>query len=567
MKQDWGGFPSVGNVRTQQVVATPQVNWTGSTLRAALAAIVTHFRRHVPSLNALNVFPVPDGDTGTNMLLTLESALQATDGERSATAGTVLEQAARGALLGARGNSGVILFQLFRGLAQVAHNARVLDAAQLGAGLAEGARLAYQAVLHPVEGTMLTVLREVAEAAQQALAQGCTLAELLAVCRDTAIASVRKTPDLLPILRQAGVVDAGGQGIAVMFDAAAAFAANTSPILQPPGDVQEGHIAQTMTFLDNIEALHGDDAFGYCVNFVLLGENLPLETLRETLNELGTSAVLVGDQQAVKVHVHTEHPGQLLEAALAFGELDAVRIDNMSLQTRALRAAREKASESPHHAQSSRTGLVAVVPSPELAKVFASFGAATVRGGPGMVPSAEEIAHAIAALPQDTVLVLPNDPNVATTARHAAQFIADKQVDVLPISRIPQGLVAATAFHPDAETHEVARQIIEASQHVRAIAVTKATRDLDEPVTVRAGEWLALVDDTIVVSTPDFVTTALAAFEAANAAEAELATLILGRDAPPIDSLIQSIQERWPGLALETIEGGQPLYPLMVALE
>jgi len=541
--------------------------WTALLLRGALEAALERFRPHVTSINALNVFPVPDGDTGTNMLLTLESALRAAQTARVETAGPLLREATRGALMGARGNSGVILYQFFAGLSEAVDDQTIIDGAALARGLVTGARLAYQAVLNPVEGTMLTVLREMSQAATSAVEADPRIAAALLAARQAAIETVQRTPDMLPVLKHAGVVDAGGQGLAVIVDALAAFATNTEPLIQSPAlDVPEGHLAEAMEFLDRLDELHGQEAFGYCTNFVLTGEDIPVDEFRHQIQELGASAVIVGDRRMLKVHLHTEHPGLVLETALTFGELDQVRIDNMARQTRELVAEREAART---HAPEIPIGIVAVANGAGLIRVFEGLGATVVPGGATMNPSTQDILAAIQRLPQDRVIILPNDANIIPTAQQAAQ-LAHKDVRVVPTRTVQQGIAALAGFNFAHNLDENVSAMLRAMQNVRSLSVTQATRDATlNGVTVKQGQWIGLLDDRLVAAADDLGDAVAALIEASEPSLAELLTVFTGKGltAARTHQLVDMIRARWAHLAIEVIQGGQPHYPLLLALE
>ncbi len=553
--------------RSEPIESHADIIWTAPFLLCALETAVERFRPHVASINALNVFPVPDGDTGTNMLLTLESAIRAAQSARAETVGTLLREATRGALMGARGNSGVILYQLFAGLSEAANDQTILDGAALARGLTRAAQLAYQAVLNPVEGTMLTVLREVAQAATEAVESDPRIAAALVAARHAAIETVRRTPEMLPILKQAGVVDAGGQGVAVLIDALAASATGTAPVIEAPAvQVAEGHVAEAMEFLDRLHELHGEEAFGYCTNFVLSGEDIPVEEFKRQIQELGASAVVVGDRHMVKVHLHTQHPGLVLETALAFGELYDVRIDNMAAQTRKLVAEREAARA---HRPEIPIGIVAVANGEGLIRVFEGLGATVVPGGATMNPSTEDILSAIERLPQEEVIVLPNDSNIVPTAQQAAR-LAHKRVRVVPSRSVQQGIAALAAFNFAAGLDENAAAMSQALEHVRSLALTQATRDATvNSVAVKKGQFIGLLDDHVVVATDDLAGTAIALLEAADPSSAELLTIFTGKGiaTDTVQALAETIRKRWPHLEIEVVAGGQPHYPLLMALE
>ena len=352
--------------------------WDGSMLLAACAAGGARLAAHRDSVNALNVFPVPDGDTGDNMHLTMRAALDAArDLPAGANAGDVAGRIARGALMGARGNSGVILSQILRGFANAIADQPEIAAADLARGLAGARELAYTAVVEPVEGTMLTTIRVAAEHAGATLGEDLSLADLFHVAVEGAAKAVAETPDLLPILREANVVDAGGQGLLLLLEGMNRFAhgeAIESPL--HPVD-REAPPGEGMAFLDRVAELHGTDAFGYCTDFIVIGQQIDVDRCRTELAAMGTSAVIVGDDTMLKVHLHTERPGQVLEYAIQLGALDRIKIDNMQEQTRVLTAERgERAAATP----------AALAPDPAIAThaIVAVAAGEGVGGGPAV---------------------------------------------------------------------------------------------------------------------------------------------------------------------------------------
>ncbi|HET7037100.1 MAG TPA: DAK2 domain-containing protein [Thermomicrobiaceae bacterium] len=547
--------------------------WSGADLLAALGIAVSHFEPFVPELNALNVFPVPDGDTGTNMYLTLqaaerEAARRAPRGDTGA--GEMLAAAAQGALMGARGNSGVILYQALAGLAEALAHEPVVTGAGLAAGLSRAGELVYQAVLKPVEGTMLTVIREAGVAARRAAETKPAIGPVLDAALAGAEAALARTPEQLPILRQAGVVDAGGRGVVVLLAGLRAFLSGET--LQYTAVQPAEPVARSMSFLDIPEIVHDAGEFGYCTNFVLTGASLPLEAFRERMSTLGRSAVVVGDQQTIKVHIHGDHPGQILEAALEYGELQNVRIDNMSAQTRALLAERQQQPEPAQDSDAQAAGLavVAVAGGEGLATALRGMGAsAIVLGGPTVNPSTEEILRVVERLPNREIILLPNDKNVIPTARQVAA-LTGKQVRVVPSESIPQAISALSALNLDASLDKNVAEMTAALPLVRSLALTRATREVElDGLAVRQGDFIGLLDGALRAAGvgPAPVMTRL--LELAGAGSAELATLFTGE--PADDALVAAVSAaiaaRFPALTIEVAPGGQPHYHLLVALE
>lgn len=549
--------------------------WDALTVTHALRAVVRSFESHVASINALNVFPVPDGDTGTNMHLTLQAAIGEIDSHGTVPdrVDQLFELITRGALMGARGNSGVILYQIIAGVNTATKECETLTSETLAQGIHEAAKLAYKAVTNPVEGTMLTVIRAISEACQDE--PGNTIGETFSIARAAADKAVRATPDQLPVLRQAGVVDAGGQGLLTIFTALERFA---------KGDLDENEItlvtepphsfASDMHFLDQAEVLHGLDEYGYCINFTVSGEELGSVGLRQTLDALGQSTVIVGDDSMVKVHTHSEHPGTILEAALTFGELHNIRIDNMKSQTERLLSERHSLVEPYHFDEASEieiaTGIVAVASGDGIISAFRGMGVdAVVSGGASMNPSTGEIREAIERLNKSEVIVLPNDKNIIASAMQAAE-LSERTVRVVPTTSVQQCIAALAAFNFDHSLDENVEAMTNASQDVCSLALARAHRDVEiDGLDFRKGEFMGIRNGKPCVTGAELEQTLIDLLSHVEAETFELATIFVGQDAE--ESLIDDIEvimgDRFPDLELEITEGGQPHYELLIALE
>jgi uncharacterized protein len=550
--------------------------WDALTATHALRAVVRSFESHVASINALNVFPVPDGDTGTNMHLTLQAAI----GEIDASAGDMPDRIdelfqliTRGALMGARGNSGVILYQIIAGINSGAQGAKVLDSETLLRGLASASELAYKAVAEPVEGTMLTVIRSISEACSAA--PGDSLAETLAVARKAAHDAVQATPDQLPVLRQAGVVDAGGQGLLTIFTVLERFATGNLDDMEISLVTEAPHsFASDMHFLDQAEVIHGLEEFGYCINFTVSGENLGSAGLRQALDALGESTVIVGDDSMVKVHTHSERPGMILEAALTFGELHQIRIDNMKSQTERLLSERHSLVEPYHYEGASKqeiaTGIVAVASGEGINSALRGMGVdVIVSGGASMNPSTGEIREAIERLSKSEVIVLPNDSNIIASAKQAAE-LSERNARVVPTTSVQQCIAALAAFNFDATLDENAEAMASAATAVRSLALTRAHRDVViDDLEFREGEFMGVLDGTPCVAGADSTKTLLELLSNADAGTFELATVFVGESADQslVNQIESIIEGEFPDLELEITEGGQPHYDLLIALE
>ena len=520
-------------------------------------AAASWLERNRERINALNVFPVPDGDTGDNMMLTLRGSLKALEDAEPTTLADACDALAEGALQGSRGNSGVILSQMLGGFAEVLRDADQVSAQVLAAAFLRAAEEGFKAHSEPVEGTMMTVMRDLAEKAGELATQPLALAEFLQAVLDEAQQSVERTQSLLPRLQQAGVVDAGGEGIAVLLEGVVRFLR---------GDLTDGKVAPTASAdLDALDLME-DDVFGYCTNFLLSGEGLDVEAFRTDVLALGKSALIVGNPRSIKVHVHTERPGEILSRALALGTLHQLKIDNMDEQYQDV--LRQRPAQTP--SEPVVTALVAVVAGDGFRLLFENDVRATVvEGGQSMNPSTGDLLRAIERAPSEDVLLLPNNPNVIMSAKKAAEG-AKKRVTVLPTRSAPQGMVAALAYVPDAPLKENEEAMQAAIQDVPYLEVTRAIRDAEvDGVHVTQGEYIALVNDRLVNSCPGLAETLLAGLEHADVASRELLTLYRGADASgeETERVAEQVRERWPEIEVQVQFGGQPHYIFVGSLE
>ncbi len=559
--------------------------WDGGALLGAITAATDRLSVNRDAVNALNVFPVPDGDTGTNMGLTMRAAVdEARNGlAPGAGAGEIAAKIAYGALMGARGNSGVILSQVFRGFAKAIEGRQEIDGRDLAKALAGAREMAYKAVMRPVEGTMLTVVRVAAERAEVVAERTPALLTVLADAVHGAQHALATTPDLLDILRQAGVVDAGGQGIVYILEGMERYARGEGAVTVGEETTPAHPLGQDMAFLDQIEELHGDDAFGYCTNFMVFGEGIDFEHSRSALAAMGQSAVIVGDDTVLKVHIHTLNPGQVLDYALGLGSLDQIKIDNMQAQTRSLSAQRDATRDDggasvpatprppvPDPQPIGSQAVLAVAAGDGLAAALRSMGATgIVAGGQTMNPSIEELLAAVAAAPTDEVILLPNNSNIVLTANQVPE-LTSKRVGVVPSRSVPQGLAALAAYNADEALEDNVREMTAALAGVRTIELTRAVRDATlNGVSVREGQVIGLLDDCLVASGDDPTAVACATLEEANLDEAELVTIFTGEGAKPEHTadLRASIVANHPDTAVEVYDGGQPHYRFVIAVE
>lgn len=559
----------MSNTHTKDAATAAGV-WDGPQLLAALRAGAHWLEQHSDMINALNVFPVPDGDTGTNMSLTMSGAVK--DVEADPSCAVVSDKVRYWATMRGRGNSGIILSQVLRGLALGMAGHEKIDGVVLANALSQASVTAYKAVMKPIEGTMLTVIRETGEAAQVAALAGADVRDVLAAAVIGAEAAVEKTPDLLKALRDAGVVDSGGKGLAILFEGMRRYAFD---------EAMESDIAALPVAAMSFDDIHGPDDFGYCTNFIIKGQDMNFDQFRSDVAAMGESAVIVGDEELIKVHIHMLDPGTVLTYALGYGALTGVEITNMDMQredlharaalpqvvsTSALADALEQEPEA-----IGEVGVVAVVLGEGFKKIFHSLHAGQVIAGEQLMnPSAEELLAAIDQLPQGDVIILPNNSNVIMTAKQAAE-LSSKRVSVVATRTIPQGIAAMFGYNFQANLDENVEAMTDTSTAVSTAEVTTAVRDATvDGVEVRSGQIIGMVDGDMVVANTAKEAVYDALMQAMDMPNRELVTIYYGKESTPEDAaaLATYIQEQQPGLAsVEVQEGGQALYDFIIAAE
>src|SRR5438270_8400820 len=489
----------------------------GQDLKKALLAGAAWLEEHREAINALNVFPVPDGDTGSNMSATMQAAMQGIVDSNETSAGVVAAKVAHSALMGARGNSGVILSQTFRGIAQSLDKKQTFGASDLANALQEASRFAYRAVLKPVEGTILTVVRESAEAARKSAEHGDDLVGLMQEVVIAARLSVARTPDLLPTLKQAGVVDSGGQGFCTILEGIWRYI--RGEVVGSPG----ARPAATSTTLASPTASTAtpakkgqvkiEEEFGYEVVFLLQGEKLDVDNIRQTIIDMGgVSTVVAGDKKMLKVHTHTPWPGKILDYGVSLGSLLDINIEN--LQEQSLTYAAESEAEHATDAQENAAtcppdmapltlpvATVAVVAGAGFEKVFQGLGvSALVAGGQTMNPSTEELLAAVNAVAADQVIILPNNGNVILSARQVVN-LTGKEVYIVPTDTMPQGIAAVTGFNFEADFATNCQAMTEAANNVQTAEITTAVRTVQvNGVRVREGDLIGLINGHLAVA-------------------------------------------------------------------
>jgi DAK2 domain fusion protein YloV len=528
-------------------------------------------RAHQEELNRLNVYPVPDGDTGTNMALTLESVVGELDGaDATAPSGmrAVCSAIAHGSLMGARGNSGVILSQILRGLADTFAPLEAVSASDVVTGLRRAADAAYQAVLRPVEGTILTVVRSAAEAVELALDDGeTTLDGVLERGAAAARAAVERTPELLPVLREAGVVDAGGRGFELLLHACRNVVAHT-PVPEP----------EVVATPAAVEAhLHAGDTsdLRYEVMYLLHADDDDVPEFKRVWGGLGDSIVIVGGDGLWNCHVHTNDIGAAIEAGIAAGRPERIRVTDLLEQVEELEEAqwvREHADDIASGAPAEHvvTGVVAVAVGDGLRRLLHSLGVQhVVAGGQSMNPSTAQILEAVQQCAADSVIVLPNNKNIVPVARQVPE-LTSTPVAVVPTTAVVEALAALVAYDPDAAITDNAAAMEEAMARVRCGEVTQAVRDSSaECGPIATGDWIAITRDGVRAAKPSAVDAVVALLDELLDNDCELVTLIAGAEAHAVDTarIEDHIEAMYPDVEIELHEGGQPLYPYLVGVE
>ena len=534
----------------------------GQDLREMFAEATTWLEKSASDIDALNVFPVPDGDTGTNMLLTMRSSIEEAYRAPDQSASAVARAMAKGALMGARGNSGVILSQIWRGLAQGLAEKESFTGSDLASALAQASTMAYKGLSNPVEGTILTVVREAALTAQaQASSGDDDLESVLEATVNAAGESVAKTPTLLPVLREAGVVDAGGQGLYTLLEGALRYLRGEKEQMQfrkPQiivSDIPATRLPQMMA--------EEEVPYGYCTNILLKGQRLDPDKLKMKLKRKGESLVVAGDESTVRIHIHTYDPGKILHYVGSLGTMHEINIRNMDEQHQDfLEMQRERTP-------AADIAIVAVAAGEGLTEVFKSLGAVVVPGGQTMNPSTKDLLQAVESVVADKVIILPNNKNIVLTANQV-QSVTTKTIEVVPTQTIPQGVAALLAFDYEGDLGTNAQLMEEAKSAVKSIEVTRAVRSTKlngqkikkkQAMSFLNGDLLAVGDASTGV-----LNEALAKLDLD---EAEVITIYYGADTEPAEAeqFSISLREKHAQLQVEVVKGGQPHYNYIVSVE
>ncbi len=561
--------PEAGVVRTLD----------GRRLKSMVSAALAWLRYHQESINALNVFPVPDGDTGTNMMLTMTSAWDEIADIDEPHVGRLMAKLAHGALMGARGNSGVILSQIWRGFAHGLDGHGQITSENVAEAMQRATDTAYKGVVKPVEGTILTVVRDMADEAAVAAHETPDLMAFFTRLVERAHASVARTPSLLPVLRQAGVVDSGGQGLYVIFEGMLREMKGL-PMAEAPIGVTAVTDVSLVAHPGGEEFLEFDAAYPYDVQFLIMGTGLDVSHIREGIEAMGDCPLTVGDASVVKVHVHVADPGAPISYGARFGSIRDVVVEDMQAQYEAYTASRSGQTSAEEVAvppvsllvptEPVSVSVVAVSAGEGMANVFYSLGAtAVVEGGQTMNPSTAQILNAVNSVASGQVIVLPNNKNILMAAQQAAE-VSDKQVRVVPTRTIPQGVAALLALDQDAALDANAEAMYASSLDVITGEVTWATRDVElNGIAVSEGDAIGLLEDELVVDARSFEEAVRWLLAEAELDDRELVTLYYGEQvsAEQAEELVQLLMDLYPDLEFEVVAGGQPHYPYIMSIE
>ncbi|MDH6562585.1 DAK2 domain fusion protein YloV [Bacillus sp. TBS-096] len=553
-------------------------NLDGRSFAKMILAGAHHLSQNAQIVDALNVFPVPDGDTGTNMNLSMTSGAKAVEETNTDHIGKVGVALSKGLLMGARGNSGVILSQLFRGFSKHIEQKETIDAKEFALALQAGVDTAYKAVMKPIEGTILTVAKDAAKKAVAVSAAEDQIDRVLELTIEEARASLDRTPDLLPVLKEVGVVDSGGKGLLCVYEG---FLASLRGEELPPKS------ASLPTLKELVSAEHHKSAqshmntedieFGYCTEFMVKFEedkqSFDENAFREDLSEFGDSLLVVSDDTLAKVHIHAEQPGDVLSYAQRYGSLINMKIENMREQHSSIvNEEREHVPAAPKApaAEKQRFGVVSVAMGEGIADLFKSIGASVViEGGQTMNPSTEDIVTAIESVHAETVFILPNNSNIVMAAKQAAT-VSNREVVVIPTKTVPQGMSALLSLNEAASNEDNKRAMLEAIDHVKSGQITFAVRDTQiDGIDIAKGDYMGLFNGKITLTAKNQLDAAKELLTKMVTEDDEIVTIIKGEDASSdeMDALQAFIEETFEDVEVEVHDGKQPLYSYILAVE
>ena len=520
-------------------------------------------------VNSLNVFPVPDGDTGTNMSMTFRAAVKEIEGMDNKNIGEVSKKLAKGALMGARGNSGVILSQILRGISKGLEGKEEADASEFANALLEGSKSAYKAVMRPTEGTILTIVRTAGEVAV-ALKEDNITELMREVCKESKI-MLDKTPEMLPALKKAKVVDSGGMGLLIIIQGMQEALENGLKVTTGTPQAVKSSVAKAQ----RSETMSEEDIkFGYCTEFIILGDSNHAEEFKSKVINKGDSLVVVGYEDVIKVHIHTNNPGKVLEEAVKFGELSKIKIDNMREEHREmLEGMYEEAAETEESVAAGefkKYAFISVAMGEGMKNIFKDLGVDyVIEGGQTMNPSTQDMLEAIEKLNAEHIFILPNNKNIIMAANQAAE-ISDKDIRVIPTKTIPQGITCITMFNPEADVEENTEELKEAMEMVKTTSVTYAVRDTEvDGKEIKEGNILGLVEGKIKEVGEDPYKVAEDLIDSLVDEDSELITIFYGKDCEEekVDALIEKLEGKYEDLDVQCYKGEQPLYYFIMSVE
>lgn len=553
---------------------------TASDFQAMVIAGAERLSENVDLINSLNVFPVPDGDTGTNMNMSFQSGLENLRQSKSEHVGELAQSLAKGLLMGARGNSGVILSQIFRGFSQAIKDKETLSSEDFVAAFVGGVESAYKAVMKPVEGTILTVARESAIRGEKKAAKTEDIIEVMKSIVKGASLSLDKTPDLLPVLKQVGVVDSGGKGLLCIYEGFLA-ALTGEVIIDHAVEAAKSEHSHAMFEGDNETPLSMEDiTYGYCTEIMVrigqgptVTKEFDYDEFRNLLNTKGDSLLVVNDDEIVKVHVHTENPGEIMQLGQEFGELIKIKVDNMREQVRGLEAEdqalqADKTVATP--VEKKPFAIIAVAAGEGMMELFKSIGVHEVlSGGQTMNPSTEDFIKLIDQVAAENIIILPNNKNIIMAAEQAAQ-VTDVPTVVIPTTTIPQGISSMIAYNPSQSLEANKEAMTESSQTVISGQITYSIRDTEiDGVSIKKDDYMGLVNGKIILSEANIESSLSNTLEYIINEDMELITIIVGEDGDTelAEKVAEEIEAKYPDVEIEFVQGDQPVYHYILSAE
>ncbi|MFX5499171.1 DAK2 domain-containing protein [Bacillus subtilis] len=546
----------------------------GRTFAEMILAGAQNLSQNASAVDALNVFPVPDGDTGTNMNLSMTSGAREVEQMDTDDIGKVGSALSKGLLMGARGNSGVILSQLFRGFSKNIETKKEINALEFAAALQAGVDMAYKAVMKPVEGTILTVAKDAAKKAMILAEKETDITALMTAVTEEAEASLNRTPELLPVLKEVGVVDSGGKGLLCVYEGFLASLKGETvpqkavlPSLDDMVSAEHHKSAQSMMNTEDIE-------FGFCTEVMVRLDQTKREfdegTFRQDLSQFGDSLLVIADESLAKVHIHAEEPGNVLNYAQHYGELIKIKIENMREQHTSIISQESKPADNETPPAKQPYGIVTVAMGEGIADLFKSIGASVViEGGQTMNPSTEDIVDAVKSVNADSVFILPNNSNIIMAANQAASVV-DEQVFVIPAKTVPQGMSALLAFNPDQEAEANEANMLSAIQQVKSGQVTFSVRDTHiDGKDIKKGDFMGILNGTIIGTSENQLSAAKMLLSEMIGEDDEIVTILYGEDASQeeAEQLEAFLSEKYEEIEVEIHNGKQPLYSYIVSAE